>query len=450
MAGNYTFKTIDDLKADIQILAPSLPFAERVDCSIFRKPLTVEGFVVPNRLCAHPMEGCDGTADGRPGELTIRKYQRLAAGGSGLIWVEATAVTPEGRANPRQLWIHKDNRDDFKRLADDIRRHARDWNGNPIRPLILMQLTHSGRYSKPEGKATPIIAYRSPVLDPRHHLPADYPVATDEYLDELADKFVVAARYAHECGYDGVDVKACHGYLFHEMLSAYTRENSRYGGSFDNRVKLLVETARRIQAAIPNFIVTTRVNVYDAVPHPHGFGMKPGGGLDDDMTDPEQLLQKLQDGGMTMVSIAFGNPYYNPYIERPYEKPIAGVSLPEEKPLTAIARMIRITNHLSRLFPRMATVSVGFSWLREFYPNVCAAMLEQQMCAMVGVGRLSIAYPDYANDLLGWGVVDTKQTCTACSCCSQIMRDGGMAGCVMRDAKIYGPIYREGRAAATK
>jgi len=447
MAGKYTFKTIEDLKADISALAPSIPFADPVDFSLFKKPLVVEGFTIPNRLCAHPMEGCDGTGDGRPDELTVRKYKRLAAGGSGLIWVEATAVVPEGRANPRQLWIHKNNLDSFKQLADDIRSHARDWNGNPIRPLVLLQLTHSGRYSKPDGKAKPAIAYHSPILDPSHKRDADSPLVTDEYIDDLMEKFVSAARYARECGYDGVDVKACHGYLFHELLSAYTRTDSRYGGSFDNRCRVLIETVRRIKSAIPNFIVTTRVNVYDAYPHPYGFGMKPGGGLADDMSEPEQLLKKLQDAGMSMISIAFGNPYFNPYIERPYEKPIEGLRLPEEKPLTSIERMIRITAHLSRLFPRMTTVSVGFSWLREFFPHVCAPMLEQNMCGMVGFGRLSIAYPDYANDLLGRGLVDPRQVCTACSSCSQIMRDGGKAGCVVRDANIYSPIYREGRQA---
>jgi len=446
---NYTFTTIDDLKTDIRALAPTIPFADPVDVSVFTKPLAVEGFTLPNRLCAHPMEGRDAAADGGPGELTTRKYTRIAAGGTGLIWIEATAVTPEGRSHPRQLWIHRNNRDAFKQLVDDIRRHARDWNGKAIKPLILLQLTHSGRYSKPEGKPAPVIAYHSPVLDPSHKLTADYPLVTDDYLDNLMDQFVAAAHYAQECGFDGVDVKACHGYLLHELLSAYTRTDSRYGGSFENRSRFLVESARRIKAAIPdNFIVTTRVNVHDAYPHPHGFGMKPGGGLDDDMTEPEQLLQSLQDGDMAMASIAFGNPYYNPHIERPYERPVAGGLPPKENPLTAIERMIRITAGLSRKFPRLATVSVGFSWLRTFYPHIVAAMLEQQMCSVAGVGRLSLAYPDYANDLLGRGFVDPRQVCTACSCCSQIMRDGGKAGCVVRDANIYMPIYREGRQAA--
>jgi len=443
---NYTFKTIDDVKTAIAASAPSVPFADSVDVSVFRKPLTVEGFTIPNRLCAHPMEGRDAHADGSPGELTTRKYTRIAAGGTGLIWVEATAVVREGLSHPRQLWIHDDNRDAFKQLVDDIRRHARDWNGNPIRPLILLQLTHSGRYSKPDGKPQPIIAYRSPVLDPPQQLSADHPLVTDDYLDGLMDPFVTAARLARECGFDGVDVKACHGYLLHELLSAYTRTASRYGGRFENRSRFLLETVRRVKAAVgDNFIVTTRVNVYDAYPHPYGFGMKPGGGLDDDMSEPEQLLQQLQDSGVTMASIAFGNPYFNPHIERPYEKPVAGGKLPEEKPLIAIERLARITASLSRKFPRLTTVSVGFSWLREFYPHVAAAMLEQQMCDVVGVGRLSLAYPDYANDLLGRGFVDPRQVCTACSCCSQIMRDGGKAGCAVRDAKVYMPIYREGR-----
>ena len=72
------------------------------DVSILSEPVQAGGLLIPNSLAVHPMEGCDGDSQGRPGKLTLRRYERFAAGGAGLIWAEATAVVPEGRANPRQ------------------------------------------------------------------------------------------------------------------------------------------------------------------------------------------------------------------------------------------------------------------------------------------------------------------------------------------------------------
>ncbi|GAJ09003.1 unnamed protein product, partial [marine sediment metagenome] len=70
------------------------------DISILAEPVKTGRLVIPNSLAVHPMEGCDGDSQGRPSKLTLRRYERFAAGGAGLLWVEATAVVPEGRANP--------------------------------------------------------------------------------------------------------------------------------------------------------------------------------------------------------------------------------------------------------------------------------------------------------------------------------------------------------------
>ncbi|MBQ6706430.1 MAG: flavin oxidoreductase/NADH oxidase, partial [Clostridia bacterium] len=94
-------------------LEAGLPFSDKVE--VLKEPLTVAGKEVKNRLVCQAMEGCDGTPDGRPGELTRRRYRRFAEGGAGLSWFEATAVLPEGRANPRQLYITEQNLDAFKR-----------------------------------------------------------------------------------------------------------------------------------------------------------------------------------------------------------------------------------------------------------------------------------------------------------------------------------------------
>jgi NADPH-dependent glutamate synthase beta subunit-like oxidoreductase/2,4-dienoyl-CoA reductase-like NADH-dependent reductase (Old Yellow Enzyme family) len=445
----FKYRTLDEVKAAAAEQGVTLPFTDNVNIKdkihLFKAPLSIEGVEVPNRFCIQPMEGCDADNEGTPGPLTFRKYLRFAEGGSGMIWMEATAVTPEGRANPRQTMITDKNVGDFKRLADEIRDHAKDENGNPIKPFLILQLTHSGRYSKPTGVAAPMIAHHTPILDPTHNLQPDYPVITDEYLDELQDKFVAAAKLAKEAGYDAVDVKSCHGYLLHELLSTFTRENSRYGGSYENRTRFLKETIAKVKKAVPDIIVTSRLSVYDDYPYPYGFGMATDGSYTPDTSEPIRLVKELNELGVTLINIATGNPYFNPDIERPYDYPIQGFVLPASNPFKTIDLNLKLVKEIKAAIPYMTYVDVGYTWLRNFFPSMAAAVLEQQGADIIGVGRAALAYPDYANILFETGELVPEETCITCSSCTQIMRDGGTAGCVIRDSEVYGPIYRAGR-----
>jgi NADPH-dependent glutamate synthase beta subunit-like oxidoreductase/2,4-dienoyl-CoA reductase-like NADH-dependent reductase (Old Yellow Enzyme family) len=459
----FAYRSLDELKQDIKAKGLNIPiYDDPADAAaLFKQPLMIEGVECPNRFCIHPLEGCDGDGEGTPSELTVRKYIRFAQGGSGMIWVEATAVVPEGRANPRQLMITEANKEHYKALVQAILENAVDENGHKIRPYLILQLTHSGRYSKPDGVARPMIFHHSPVLDPTHNLPPDYPLVSDDYLDALEGKFVAAAKLAQECGFDAVDIKCTHGYLFHEILSAHTRTDSKYGGSFENRSKLLPQITARIKREVPGLTVATRLNVYDAYAYPYGFGQRvaaPDGvcgealhqwydpsNLEPDMSEPIQLIEKLKAAGMAMVNIAFGNPYYNPHIERPYDTPIHGVPFPKEHPLAAVERMINLTREITENVRDFVSVSVGFTWLREYCLHVAAPLLRSGVFTVAGLGRMAMAYPDYANDYFKTGALAFDKTCLTCSSCTQIMRDGGKAGCVIRDGEVYGPLYREGR-----
>ena len=159
--GAFDFHTLEEVRARAQALGVSLPLQE--DVSILSTPVTIAGRTLPNRLAVQPMEGCDGTPDGRPGALTYRRYRRFARGGAALLWAEATAVVPEGRANPRQLWLTADNVSDFARLAAAIKADCQaQWE---FEPLLILQATHSGRYSRPEGAPAPLVAQRNPPLE---------------------------------------------------------------------------------------------------------------------------------------------------------------------------------------------------------------------------------------------------------------------------------------------
>ncbi len=417
------------------------------DIAPLLSPVDSAGLRLPNRLVVLPMEGCDGLPDGAPDELTFRRYRRFAAGGAGLVWVEATAVTEEGRANPRQLWLHEASMAGFAALVVEAHQAARQELGSDHRPFIVLQLTHSGRYSRPGRAPGPIIAHRSPYLDPLQRLPPDYPLIGDDELERLEDRYVEAAILAHRAGFDAVDVKACHRYLVSELHASFTREG-RYGGSFENRSRFFRNVVRKIREAAPGLAVTSRLNAYDAMPYPYGFGVDREDAGKPDLTEPIALVQFLRDMGAPVVNITIGNPYYNPYVNRPFDLPVAGGAAPPEHPLVGVARFVDIVRRIQEAFPEMLVIGGGYSWLRQFFPNVAAGSIRKGWATLVGVGRMAFAYPDFARDLASRGKLDPERVCVTCSACTQIMRDGGRTGCVPRDAQIYEPIYKTGRSEA--
>lgn len=445
MAGHelFHFHSLEEVRRKIAELGVELDLSE--DLSPLLEPIELGDLRLPNRLVVQPMEGCDGREDGAPDELTWRRYRRFAAGGAGLLWFEATAVTPEARANPRQLWIHEGVVREFAALAEETLKVARGSCGH--RPLLVLQLTHSGRYSKPGRKPTPIIAHHSPYLDPMHQLPPDYPLIRDEDLERLEDVYVEAARCARRAGFDGVDVKACHRYLISELHASHTRPG-RYGGSFENRTRFFRNIVTKIREQVPGLIVTTRMNAYDAMAFPYGFGVDREDPGKPDLSEPIELVRFLKGTGARLVNITVGNPYYNPHVNRPFDLPVAGAPTPAEHPLAGVARFVAIVRRIQEEFPDLAVIGAGYSWLRQFFPQAAAAAVHRGWVALVGLGRMAFAYPDFARDLAERGRLDPERVCVACSACTQIMRDGGRTGCVPRDAAIYEPIYKAGRAEA--
>jgi len=424
--------------------------------SILAQPVPFGGLTIPNSLSVHAMEGCDGDAQGRPSKLTVRRYERFGAGGAGLLWAEAIAIVPEARANPRQLWLHQGSKDAFAAMVKRARAKATEANGKGHRPVMVAQLTHSGRYSKPDGTARPIIGQRDPYRDclvpqwPPHtegksKLPDDYPLVTDEYLDQLQDAYVEAARIAFEIGFDAVDIKSCHGYLINELLACHNRPG-KYGGSFENRTRLLVETVDRVRRELgENARVVTRLGIYDAIPYPYGWGVDQDDYTKPDLTEPKKLVGLLQQRGVELIDITIANPYYNPHVGRPFNEPIIGGYDEPEHPLTGVARLVNVTGEMQKAYPDVALVGTGYSWLRTLMANVGAANKAAGLVTIVGGGRMAFAYPDFARDIVNKGKMEPDKVCIGCSACTQIMRDAGRTGCVVRDNAVYGPIFKHGR-----
>ena len=433
----FAYQTLDCVREEAERLEAFIPLSD--DLSILARPLTVggqSGLELKNRLIIQPMEGCDGTADGAPDELVVRRYLRFASSGAGLIWFEAVAICPEGRANPRQLMLTAANLDTFKKLLDDIRERAQKERG--FAPPIIMQATHSGRYSRPTAAAAPRIAAHIPPYEKDRPL-ADDTIVSDDYLDSLPEKYAESARLAEMAGFDGIDIKACHGYLMCELLGARNRENSRYGGSYENRTRLFIEAISAAQAATSgDMLVSTRINAYDGLPHPYGFGVSEESGLTPDLTEPLMLLGQLKGMGLRLVNITMGNPYVNPHVNRPFDK---GPYAPREHQFEGLNRMYAGTKRIKEAHPELNIVASAFSYLRHFAPHAAAGLVRAGAADMAGFGRAAFAYPGFAQDILDNGGMDRGKCCICCGKCSELMRAQSTAGCVVRD-RIYADIYK--------
>lgn len=430
----FTCKTLSDLHQTMERIGVCLPLSS--EYGALRRPLTVAGRTLLNRIAIQPMEGCDSAPDGAPGELTIRRYDRFARSGAALIWFEACAVRREGRANPRQSFLTSDNLDDFRRLTERIRETAVQSGHEP--PLLILQATHSGRYSKPDGVPAPVIACNNPLFEKDAPLSASC-IISDDALFRLEDDFAQTARLAQAAGFDGVDIKCCHRYLTSELLSAFTRPGA-FGGSFENRTRLLRESYGKAKAVVTgDFLITSRLNVYDGFPYPYGFGVQDDGSLAPDLTEPIRLVGELQKLGLELLDVTIGNPYVNPHVNRPADwQPYP---LPEE-PLQGLARMMDCVGGIKRAFPSLSVIGSAFSYPRAFAGNLAAGAIEAGVCDLAGFGRMAFAYPDFADDLLSGRGLDARKCCVACGKCSQLMRLGGTAGCAVRDP-YYTRLYKE-------
>jgi 2,4-dienoyl-CoA reductase (NADPH2) len=463
----FRFRKAGDLKEKAASLGIALPWSESVKALL--QPAEIRGIPVPNRLVVQPMEGFDSGSEGTPGEFAFRRYGRYAAGGSGMIWFEAVSVSPDGRSNPHQMMITKDNVKIYKELVDHIRMVALANFGQDHRPFVVIQLTHSGRYSKPHDGFVPKIFSDNPFLlgletttpptplprakraRERSHVQLQAPdpharaaessqhFFTDSDLDQVRQSFLEAMSLADEAGFDAVDVKACHGYLLHEMLFAFDRTDSRYGGSFGNRTRFLrevLETPTRMVKAV-------RLSGFDMIPYPWGFGMKPDGSDRIDLSEPKRLIQEFAPV-VPLWNISAGIPRYNSFVGRPFDRGVFNGPAPDEHQLTGIMRLIGATGELQQSFPDLMFVGSAYTWLRHFYPYVGAGVLERKMAAFIGLGRGSIAYPDSPKDLMDKGMVDPKKTCTSCSRCTELMRLEALTGCAIRD-EVYSAKSRKER-----
>lgn len=425
MHERFRFKSKDEIIHKAIALGFELPFSD--DISPLLIPASLEGLSIPNRLVVQPMEGYDSEADGTPSSLTKRRYLRYANGGSGMMWYEAVAVSSAGRSNPNQLWLNSSSSSVFASLNNEVRKAAGQIG---VKPFLVIQLTHSGRYSKPDGKSRPIVAALNNTLD--KVVPH---VLSDDELRIIQDQYVAAAKLAADCGFEAIDIKACHGYLMIELLAAHSRRQSIYGGEApSDRFRFMLETIDRIKSEVPGIIITTRLNISDR--YRGGFGVDKND--EPDFTEPLLLVEELKLRGIKLINLSMGSPYFNPHVTRPYDNPLPGQQVPDEHPLLGVMKMIRGTSLFQKRFPELFFVGSAYSYLRQYAPNVGAAVLKNGDASFIGFGRNSFAYPSLPLDLMKKGKADPSKICITCSGCTRLIRNLRPGGCVIRDREIYG------------
>jgi NADPH2 dehydrogenase len=459
-----TLKDVASLQEHLHSLHLSLPCDSELlygSDSPLRLPLVRDGIRIGNRIAVQPMEGWDGLADGNPGEHTIRRWQRFGRSGAKLIWGgEAVAVSHAGRANPNQLVAAPHTEQNLAKLRTTLIAEHRLTTGSDDGLLIGLQLTDSGRYSRPNahGCPEPRILYRHPILDRRLGLADDYPLLTDAEVEVIIENFHRAAVMARNLGFDFVDIKHCHGYLGHEFLSAHTRAG-RYGGSFENRTRFLREVVEGVRSVAPGLGIAVRLSAFDSIPFQpdpeHSSKGKPGPGIPEtqndvlpyrwgfgvdvhrpteaDLSEPVKFLSLLEELGIRLVNLTAGSPYYNPHIQRPALYPPSDGYLPPEDPLVGVWRQMEATRKLKQQFPGLIFVGTGYSYLQDFLPNIAQAAVRDGWVDVVGLGRMVLSYPELLWHASEGHEIQRKLICRTFSDCTTAPRKGLPSGCYPLD-----------------
>lgn len=429
--------------------------------SPLQRPLIKGRLSVGNRIAVQPMEGWDGTAEGSPSEYTFRRWQRFGCSGGKLIWGgEAVAVSHDGRANPNQLLLNEKTSAAIGRLRSVLVQEHRRVAGSDQGLLLGLQLTHSGRFSRPNShqRSEPRILYHHPILDRRLKLPADYPILSDSEIRAIIEDFHRTARLAWELGFDFVDIKHCHGYLGHEFLSAHTRAGE-YGGSFEHRTRFLREIVEGIRSVAPGLAVGVRLSAFDTVPfqadpelsgngrsgpgiaeissdhipYRWGFGLNPLDPTEEEVSEPILFLSLLEKLKIPLVNVTAGSPYYSPHIQRPALFPPSDGYQPPEDPLIGVARQMKMTRILKQRFPDLIFVGSAYSYLQDFLPYVAQAAVREEWVDVVGLGRMVLTYPDLLWDASVGHTIQHKRICRTFSDCTTAPRKGLPSGCYPLD-----------------
>jgi len=482
-----TLRTIQDFRAHVAGLGIDLQAEDSIaqgSSSPLAQPLRWNGRAIGNRWCIQPMEGWDGTTTGGATDTMLRRWRRFGESGAKLIWgCEAMAVRPDGRANPNQLIIQEQNKADLAKLRETLLKAHREHHGKTDDLVIGFQLTHSGRFCRPNDKKRwePRIACRHPILDRKFNVTSDAAILSDDELKRLIELYGTAAKIAQDIGADFVDIKHCHGYLLHEFLGAHTRPGP-FGGPFENRTRPLRDIVAAVRSTAPRIGIGVRLSAFDFVPfkpdpalstpgklgpgipeefaqclpYRYAFGVNQQDPIAYDLTETIGFLKLCERLGITLINLSAGSPYYNPHIQRPAAYPPSDGYQPPEDPLVGCARQINVVKQMKKLFPNLLIVGSAYSYFQEYQPHIAQYYLRHGHVDSVGIGRTVLSYPRMLADAVEKGTLEHRLICRTFSDCTTAPRNGLRSGCyplddfyrTIEDAEILKQIKRPPKPAA--
>jgi 2,4-dienoyl-CoA reductase-like NADH-dependent reductase (Old Yellow Enzyme family) len=454
-----SLKTPEVFQARLDELKIEIPFDNQMETGAkapLAQPLEIHGKVIGNRCCVLPMEGWDCELDGNPSELTFRRWQNFGRSGAKFIWGgEAAAVRHDGRSNTCQLMISEKTIGNIAKLREALVKSHIESMGSDKGLYIGLQLTHSGRFSKPNDDhlMESRVAYRHPLLEKRYAFNDKCHVMTDTDLRELIQDYIKAVALAKKAGFDFVDVKHCHGYLAHELLSAVDRKGD-FGGNFENRIRFFREIVEGINAEVPGMEIGVRLSIYDYIPftkdaegkgtpekwegrYPYAFGGD-GTGIGYDLTEPLKFIDLMASYGINLLCATISSPYYVPHLQRPAMFPPSDGYQLLEDPLIEVAKHIEIVRKVKELRPQMVIAGSGLTYLQEWFPQVVQAAVRKNYMDFAGMGRMVLAYPEMYRDILLGNELQKKKICRTFSECTTAPRKGLVSGCYPLDAFYKG------------
>jgi len=356
--------------------------------NIVSEPYAFRAHTAPNRLVAQAME----TNNAENGAVTpgiVEHYGRLAAGGWGIVFVEAISITDRHLARRRGLVITEDRLDGYKRLTETFRK-------TNDRSLFLFQLSHAGRLSGPFSR--PVGAYD----DGR----SDIPVLSEAELDEAVDNLVRAADLARRAGADGVDIKACHGYLGGELLRPLNTRADRYGGAPENRGRYVAAAIREIKRRHPDFLVGSRISLFE--------GIRGGGGtagpdeVIEDLSDTLGVVSVIAGAGADFINVSAGIPVLTPGLTRPT---VAGD--------VNLYHHFRYAKAVRDRCPGVAVIGSAYSVGRETAAEYAGENITKGYTDFAGFGRQNLADPRFPMKLFSGS--EKIDYCTLCGGCSRLL-----------------------------
>jgi 2,4-dienoyl-CoA reductase-like NADH-dependent reductase (Old Yellow Enzyme family) len=397
------------------------------------EPIRIGSRTVPNRIAINAMECCDADTSGNPTETAFRRYERLARGNAGVIVVEALSVVDENRGRLHQLTALPQNQKGLTDLVAAMKR------ANP-KPLILWQLTHSGELSSPTFServcVKPFPGYEGRLL-------------TEEEVDEILDRFVLAAKMACDCGADGVDFKLCHGYLGSQLLRPFNDRKWKYGGPWGNRTRFAYEFYERVSKEVKNedFILGSKISAWEGLPGGMGTGAPDSPIID--LTEVLDLSRGLEARGAKYIIQSAGNPSLTLALTQP-DKRVPDYGYLhfwfQKEMRSALSRETALIGSAYSIYRNGRNAFRGVKQEEASFLHWANKNIKDGVCDMVAIGRQSLADPLLPSKL-EQGKTEEVHWCTACDNCIEFLIRQRPVGCSAYE-RVYTDALKEIRKEA--